>query len=474
MEGAKVKIVEKRELKLEKQSKMATVLAVVIAGAFMVILNNSIVNVAVPMLMNVFGSTQDQIQWVISGYMLVMGVITPTTGYLADKWGTKKIYLAGFAIFITGSALGATAWNGAVLIAARAIQGVGGGLIMPVSMVIIYQTVPRERIGFALGIWGIAAMAAPVVGPTLSGFILQYYHWSWLFLVNIPVGILGFWLAKLYLPQPEQLQKTMLDKKGLLLVTITCFSLLYSLGQGHNLGWLSPQIIALLLVAIISCFLFIKVELKQEDPLLDLRIFQIVPYAVSVVIVSINTIGLFSVLYLIPIFTQLVQQHTPLETGIMLMPAALGTAIMMPVAGNVFDKIGSRKIVTIGLVVICLSTWKLSQVTVDTTLTYLMIWMAVRGLGLGLSTMPANTAGLTSVPEDKIGRASALTNTFRQLSGAFGIALVTMIYQHQKNSYLSNYSMSHAAATAIGDAFSVMALLSFLAIPLALYLGEKN
>ena len=456
-----------------QQGRLGLTLTVVIAGAFMVILNNSIINVAVPSLMEAFQVTADTIQWVISGYMLAMGVTTPTTGYLVDKLGTKKVYMTGFAIFILGSILGTNAGDVLVLILARVAQGIGGGLIMPVSMVIIYQVVPKSKIGFALGVWGISAMAAPVVGPTLSGYLLQYYSWALLFLVNVPVGILGLWLAKSFLPSQSVLGKTKLDKLGLVLVTATCFSLLYSLSQGHILGWSSPVIIGLITLGLICGILFVRLELSQKDPLLDLHIFRIIPYAMSVLIVGVTSMGLFSVLYLIPIFTQTVQQLTPLETGLILVPAALTTAFTMPIAGKVFDLIGAKKMVMVGLTIMSVATWQLHHIHLDTSKLYLAFWVAVRGLGLGLSSMPATTAGLVAVPEEKIGRASALTNTLRQIFSALGIALFTMVYQLRKFFYQNHYPEGEAAALAIGDAFLVTAIISFAVIPAAFFLGEK-
>lgn len=455
-------------------ANIAAVLVVVIAGAFTVILNNSVVNVAVPGLMQVFQVNADGIQWVLSGYMLAMGVIIPVTGFLADKWGSKKVYMAGFVTFLVGSVLGAVAWQVDVLVFSRVVQGLGGGLIMPVSMVILYQVVPRERIGGALGIWGIAAMVAPAIGPVLSGYIVQFYHWSLLFWVNVPVALIGLWLAKGYLPEPRELKETRLDKKGLALVVIASFTLLYSLGQGHIMGWQSPVILGLLAIAVFCGIWFVQVERNHNDPLLDLKVFKVVPFTMSGIIVSVGSMGLFAVLYLVPVFLQVVQNRTPVETGILLIPAALATAVTMPVAGKIFDLIGGKLVVAIGLLLTTWSTWELGKLTFDTSYFFVMGWLAVRGVGLGFSLMPATTSGLNAIPAAGVSRASAIINTLRQVAAALGIAAFTLIFQMRETAYLAHLSQQEAAARAIGDAFLVAAILSALTIPLAFYLGGKG
>jgi EmrB/QacA subfamily drug resistance transporter len=460
--------------KQQARMSMGAVLAVVIAGAFLVILNNSIVNVAVPGLMKIFQATPDQMQWILSGYMLAMGVVIPVTGFLADKWGPRRVYLTGFLIFLAGSVLGALAWNVGILVLSRVVQGIGGGLIMPVSTVILYQVVPRERIGFALGMWGIAAMVAPAVGPTLAGYIVQYYHWSWLFWVNLPVGLLGLGLAQVLLPTPLNLKDTRLDRKGLVLVMIAGFTLLYGLGQGHVLGWNSPVILVMLATALVSGVLFVLVELKEQDPLLDLGNFKVIPFAMSGVIVSVGSMGLFVVLYLIPVFLQVVQNRTPVETGILLVPAALATAVTMPVAGKIFDMMGGKLVVGIGLIITTWSTWELGKLALDTGYYFTMGWLAVRGVGLGFSLMPATSAGLNALSPAGISRASAIINTLRQVSAALGIAIFTLIYQQRQVAYLAQFTQQEAAAKAIGDAFIVMAVLSALTIPLAYCLGDHR
>ncbi len=415
-------------------------LMVVVLGAFAAILNNSSINVALPKLMTIFGVASDEIQWVLTSYMLVSGVVIPVTGYLGDRFGTKKVYLLSSLVFTLGSLLCSFAWNNTSMIFARVIQGLGGGMIMPISMAIVYRIVPRHRIGLALGVWGMAAVCAPAIGPTLGGYIVDHFNWRLLFTINIPVGIAGIILGYLLLVESPLNKGSKLDLWGLILSTTGCFTLLLALSQGNREGWTSYYIVSLLLISFFTLLLFVLVELGQEQPLLNLRLFKNHVFSISVFAGSMTSIGLFGGVFLIPLFTQNLMLLTPYQTGILLIPSALASALMMPVSGFLFDRFGAKAVAVIGLGLTAWGTWELRKLSVEISYASLIYYTTLRAAGMGLATMPIATAGMNTVPLNEIARASSLSNVFRQVAASFGIAILTAVMQNRQVFHYARFS----------------------------------
>jgi len=400
-------------------------LLVVVFGTFMAILDTSIVNVAIPKMMAVFGVSTDQIQWVLTAYMLTMGAVIPLTGYLGDTIGTKKTYIWALGAFTAGSALCGFAWSNSVMIIARVIQALGGGMIMPISMAIIYQVVPKEERGMALGLWGISAMAAPAIGPTLSGYIVEHLNWRLIFTINIPVGIVGVVLAALLLRESPLKPAKGFDFPGFFTSTLGLVSILYVLGEGSAVDWNDFTNIGLLMLGTFSLILFVIIELTRSDPLLELRLLKIWPFSLSILISGITNIALFGGVFLIPLFLQNLQGYTAMQTGMLMFPSAVTTGLMMPIGGKLFDRFGAKPVIIPGLIILTWSTYELSRLTMDTGSGTVMGLLAIRGIGLGLAMMPSTTAGMNSIPVQLVARASALSNVLRQIASSLGIAILT-------------------------------------------------
>lgn len=419
----------------EKESSfyMWMALVVVVIGTFMAILDTSIVNIAIPKMMAVFNVSTDKIQWVLTGYMLTMGTVIPLTGYLSDNFGAKKVYIWAMITFTAGSALCGLAWSNSSMVAARVIQAAGGGVIMPVSMAILYQVIPMEKRGMALGIWGISAMAAPAIGPTLSGYIVENLDWRLIFTINIPVGVVGVIMAALLLKESPKKPVKSFDWIGFITVAAGLVSILYVLGEGSNVDWNDPETVGLLGLGIFSLVIFVINEMFHNEPLLDLRLFKILPFTLSIIVSSITNIALFGGIFLIPLFLQNLQGHTAMQSGILLFPSAVATGIVMPIAGKLFDKFGPKPVVVPGILLITLGTYGLSRITLDTPGSTIVWLTVIRGIGLGLSMMPSSTAGMNAVPQHMVARASALSNVMRQIAGSLGIAVLTTVLQHQQS-----------------------------------------
>ena len=281
-------------------SDKALALLVIVIGTFMAILDTSIVNIAIPKMMAVFNVGTDDIEWVMTAYMLMMAIVIPLTGFLGERFGLKRMYVFSLAVFTLGSLLCGVSWNLTTMIMARIVQAIGGGMIMPISMTLIFRIVPRHKIGMAMGFWGIAAMAAPAIGPTLGGYLIDYVNWQFIFNVNIPFGILGVISAIVLLDDYHGNSNEQLDLWGAITIAVGLFTLLLGLNKGNAEGWLSPYIVSLFTIAFISFFWFIVIELNHPKPLLDLSMLKKYAFSISVAVSAVTTVALFGGIFLMP------------------------------------------------------------------------------------------------------------------------------------------------------------------------------
>lgn len=485
----------------ESASQRWLALIAIIIGAFVAILNNSLINVALPKLINVFGSTTDRIQWVLTGYMLASGVIIPISGYMGDRLGYKKFLIIALSVFTFGTVLCAAAWSDMSLIVARIIAGLGGGVIMPLSMTIIYKVMPREQIGMALGLWGISAMVAPAVGPTLSGYLIDWFNWRFLFIVNIPVAIFAILMVSVLLKETEKSAGKPFDRLGFMLTATSAGTLLYALSNGQSKGWTSLEIVTLFFISFWAFVFLLWVETGKEHPIIDLSLFKNFTYTLSVITSSLVMIGMFGGVFLTPIFLQNIQGVSAIDTGILLMPQAIAMALMMPVAGRLFDKIGVIPLGLVGLTIMSVTTYELHRLTIDTPHEWLDTVLVIRGIGIGLCMMPLSTAGMNAVAPHQVGNASSVSNLVRQVAASMGLAVLTAIMQKRTAQHLQHISESVTVASSqnvqdtfgtsgvsmlsgimqlegttrgIADTFLISSLPLFVAIPLVFLFKQKK
>ncbi|MCF8011956.1 MAG: DHA2 family efflux MFS transporter permease subunit [Clostridiales bacterium] len=391
----------------------------------MAILDSSIVNVALPRMMSIFNVGTEDIQWVLTAYLLVSGVVVPVTGYLGDRFGYKRVYLITLVAFTLGSLLCAMAWSNSSLIIARILQALGGGMMVPISMAMLFRIVPRNRMGMAMGMWGIAATAAPAIGPTLGGYLVDAFSWRMVFTINLPVGLIAVFLSMLILEETDARSDLRFDIMGFILGSTACFCLLLALSKGQNWGWDSLVIVELLIASAFLSILFVTWELYFPQPMLDIRLLKNLVLTASLVATSVVTIGLFAGIFLIPIYAQNLMGLSPMETGLMMMPMAIMSGIMMPISGRLFDKIGAMPLGLVGLTIVAITTYQLHNISLESSFRWVQVVLTVRAVGLGMTMMPLTTAGLNTVPPALSGRASALNNLVRQVSASFGIAFLT-------------------------------------------------
>ncbi|TPG69585.1 DHA2 family efflux MFS transporter permease subunit [Brevibacillus laterosporus] len=408
-------------------------LAAIVMGTFVAVLNNSLINIALPKLVAVFGSTTDTIQWVLTGYMLASAVVIPMSGALGDKFGYKRVFVTSLFLFTISSTFCGFSWNDSSMIFFRVVQGISGGFIMPIGMSIIYTIMPREQIGTALGLWGISAMVAPAVGPTLSGYVIEYFNWRFLFFMGVPVGVLAVIMSSIILKETPLKKDLKFDFPGAILSIIGFASLLLALSKGQSEGWTSLYIVSLLFVAVCSLTLLVYVELTTEQPLIEFRILKNGTFSLSLLIVSFLTMGMFGGIFMMPLYMQNIQGLSAMQTGILLMPQSIAMALMMPVGGKLFDKFGVVPLGLIGLTLAGITTFELQHLSQDTPHHWMNVLLTIRGLGMGLCMTPLSTVGMNSVERSMVGRASSLSNLIRQVMGSFAIAILTALMSNRQN-----------------------------------------
>lgn len=414
-------------LQQEGNSKWILVMIVLVIGAFMSILDSSIVNVALDAMMSAFQTTLSHIQWVVTIYMLVLGVVVPTSGWLGEYLGFKRLYIYSLIVFTVGSALCTLAWSENILIAARVVQAIGGGMIMPTTMAMIYSLVPRHRIGSAMGIFGLTILFAPALGPTIGGYLVEYVNWRWIFTINLPVGIAGVLLAIAFLPELGQKKAGKFDIWGFLTSAISLFCLLFALSEGQDWGWTSLSILLLFYTSFVTAILFVYHEMTTPEPLLDLRVFKYPSFLIGNTLLMVLTVCLFARLFFIPFFLENVRGLGAFSTGLILMPSALEGAILMPISGRLYDKIGPKIPVTLGIFFLFCGTYLFTKIDTSTSMLTIIKYNMVFSLGMGFAMMPLQTAVMVDLSQAEIGRGSAITNIVSRVSSAMGTAVLTVI-----------------------------------------------
>ncbi len=405
------------------------VLICTVVGTFMVMLDQTVVNIALPKITTVFNVGVHETQLVVTSYMLALAVIMPATGYLSDTFGTKRMYLITMVLFTGGSLLCGLAWNNTSLVAFRVIQGLGGGMMMPLGMTMLFKAVPPQERNTIMGFFGLPLMLAPVLGPTLGGYLVEYVDWRVIFTLNVPVGILGLFIGWRLLRESEHVHGLKFDLRGFVLSAVGFSALLLAFTDAAFDGWTSPKIVLRFGIGFVALALWIWVELTDEHPLLDLRLFKIPVFALSSLVNFIVTLGMFGSMLVLPLFLQNLRGLGAAETGFILIFQVLPMTIAMPVVGRLVDRVGARVMLLIGLPLVALTTLQFAARDLSTTDATLRWWLLARGAAMGMVMMPAMTAGLNAVPLALMSRASSMSNVMRQVFGAFGTAVVVTILQ---------------------------------------------
>jgi EmrB/QacA subfamily drug resistance transporter len=404
---------------------------VVIVGAVMSLLDMTIVNVALDTLSRDLHSSLADIQWVVTGYMLALAAVIPVTGWAAEKVGARRLWIASVILFTLGSALCGLAWSTASLIVFRVLQGFGGGMIMPIGQMVLARAAGPQRMGRVMSVIGVPMILAPVFGPTIGGLLVDHLGWRWIFYVNVPIGILGVALALRLLPAVRREEVPSFDKLGFALLATGVPLLVYGLAEvGQQGGFDHPAVIAPILASLVLIALFVPHALRATAPLLDVRLYLNRAFAAASLTTFALGAGLFGGMIILPLYFQLVRGEDAVHTGLLLIPQGVGAAIAMPLAGRAADRVGGGRVAVAGLLATLVATLPFALIGADTSYWLIGAAMIARGLGIGMTMMPAMTAAYAALTPGDIANATPQLSVIQRVGGSIGTAVLTVVLQN--------------------------------------------
>lgn len=455
--------------------KHTLIITALVMGAFISIYQTVSLNVALPGFMKIFDADLITVQWLMTGFTLATGIIAPLCGYLGNRFGTRELFLFSIAGLIIVSFFCAIAWNITSLIIFRILQGVFCGIIQPVTLTIIYQMLPASKQTFALGLWSSSSVLGPAFAPTISGW-LQAWNWPLLFLIMLPFGAAAWILGWLSLDKiPAKSQKPAFNGIGMIGIVFGSLSLLMVFSHFQQWGILSIRSIVFLLLGIGLLVHFCWRELRLQEPLLDLRLFKIKDFSLSIAASAILTSSLYTGIYFIPLFLMEIQQMKAMEVGLLLCLPALSMTAATAISTKYYDRVGAKPFIVVGIFLIIFATLAFSKLKVDSSKEFVMFWMMIRYIGIGLSTTPAINSGMSSVPSRLSGDASALINWLKQAAGALSVGLFTSFFYTRISFHsLTNSHPQEVYIKGLEDVFLLVVLMTSLSLPLTLMLGKKE
>lgn len=429
--------------------------AVIVLGSIMSILDTTIVNVALATLHHDLHSSLADIQWVITGYLLSLAVVIPLSGWASRRFGTKPVYLVSIVLFTAGSALCGLAASTTTLIIFRVLQGVGGGMIMPVGQIILAGAAGPRRMGRVMAVTGVPTMLAPIIGPTIGGLLIDSASWRWIFYVNVPIGVIATVLAVRLIPGAarERSHAQRLDVLGLLLLATGLPLLTYGLAEVGTTGsFSSPKVLVSIGASIVLIIAFIVHALRAAVPLLDLRLYRRSTYASASAAMFFLGAALFGVMILLPLYFQNVRHESVLDTGLLLAPQGVGMAMMMPIVGRLTDRVGGGLLAIIGVIVTALIGIPFGLIGANTSFVWLSVEQFIRGIGIGFAFMPAYIAALAALDRSELSDATPQLNVLMRVGGSLGTAVLAVVLQRTLTSAGAHPTLA-AAAGAYGTSF---------------------
>jgi EmrB/QacA subfamily drug resistance transporter len=402
-------------------------MAVLLVGAFVIILNQTLLNTALPAFMDDFDITANAAQWVTTLFMLVNGIMIPATAFLIQKFTTRTMFFAAMGVFALGTLVCAIAPAYPVLLLGRVIQAASGGMIMPLMQTILFAIFPIHRRGTAMGTFGLVISFAPAIGPTLSGFIVDHWSWRVLFVMMLPIALGALVFAHLTLRNVTEQTDPRLDVLSLILSTLGFGGLLFGFSTAGSAGWASAQVIAPLAVGAVTLTWFVRRQLRLAEPLLELRVLRNRMFTLGTVLGMLVFMAMIGGMLMIPLYMQNMSDFSAMESGLVLLPGAVIMGVMSPVTGRVFDRFGARALAIIGFALLASMSLLLARLTPDTSFAYIAIVNAVRMRGPAMVIMPVTTAALNQLPPRMIPHGSAVNNTLRQIAASVGTAVLVTV-----------------------------------------------
>lgn len=435
-------------------------IAILFIGAFVAILNETLLNIALPAIMEEFEVNATAVQWLSTGYMLINGILIPASAFFIQRFTDKRLFIIAMALFTLGTFLASIAPAFGVLLGARMIQASGSAIMMPLLMNVMLTAFPVEKRGAAMGMFGLVMITAPAIGPTLSGWLIEHYSWRMLFDLVLPIAILTLIFAAFKLKNVTPQRAIKLDVLSLILSSIGFGGLLYGFSSAGEKGWDNVLVYGTIIIGTLALITFILRQLRMDEPMLEFRIFKYPMFALSTTISIVISVAMFSAMILMPIYVQTIRGISPMDSGLLMLPGAIVMGIMSPITGKLFDKYGARTLAVIGLIITIVTTYYFSKIGLHTAYSTLVVLYTLRMFGMSMVMMPVMTNGLNQLPAHNNPHGTAMNNTLQQVSGAIGSAVLITVMNNittvkaeelaakAMNNMSANAAQSSAQATA--------------------------
>ncbi|HDK4118412.1 DHA2 family efflux MFS transporter permease subunit [Staphylococcus aureus] len=415
------------------------ILAALLFGMFIAILNQTLLNVALPKINTEFNISASTGQWLMTGFMLVNGILIPITAYLFNKYSYRKLFLVALVLFTIGSLICAISMNFPIMMVGRVLQAIGAGVLMPLGSIVIITIYPPEKRGAAMGTMGIAMILAPAIGPTLSGYIVQNFHWNVMFYGMFIIGIIAILVGFIWFKLYQYTTNPKADIPGIIFSTIGFGALLYGFSEAGNKGWGSVEIETMFAIGIIFIILFVIRELRMKAPMLNLEVLKFPTFTLTTVINMVVMMSLYGGMILLPIYLQNLRGFSALDSGLLLLPGSLIMGLLGPFAGKLLDTIGLKPLAIFGIAVMTYATWELTKLNMDTPYMTIMGIYVLRSFGMAFIMMPMVTAAINALPGRLASHGNAFLNTMRQLAGSIGTAILVTVMTTQTTQHLSAF-----------------------------------
>ena len=429
---------------------------IVIIGAFMAGLDQTVVNIAIPRLQNAFGADIHTVQWVATAYTLALGAMTPASSYVATRFGIKRSYVLALIAFTLGSVLCGLSWSLPMLIFFRVLQGLGGAILFPLSITMLFREFSPEERGVALGTLGVPVLLAPALGPIIGGYLVTFVSWQFIFFINVPIGVIGVIMALLILRESPTEAGLRFDLVGFLTASYGVAAVLYAVSETTTEGWGSTRVLAFLVSGALSLLLFVILEFaimrRGGQPLLNLRLFGDGAFGSGNIALVLGSIAVFGGIFLIPVYLQILRGQSAFQAGLILLPQALAAMVSVVIGGRLVDKLGFRPVVIPGLLVLGFTFWQLTFMTLNSSFGWLRLMLVLFGLSFGLTLQPLVVAAMAGMraPQD-IADASTLTTVTRSVAQSVGVALLATLVDTQRTVHYAHLAEQVTATSPLGQ-----------------------
>jgi EmrB/QacA subfamily drug resistance transporter len=456
------------------ENKQSLIVGLLLAGAFIAILNQTLMITAIPPIMDEMNVTANSAQWLTTVFMLVNGIMIPISAFLLEKFTTRQLFISAMSVFALGTVVSGIAPNFEILLTGRVIQSVGAGVMLPLMTTVFLLIFPVNKRGAAMGLVGLVISFAPAIGPALSGWVTSQFSWRVLFFIILPIALIDIVVAFFFLKNVTEVSKPKVDVISILLSSFGFGGLLYGFTSAGNYGWTHIATLLSLTIGGISLIVFIFSQLRLKHPMLEFRVFtfSIFPFAIAIGMISF--MGLIGAETIIPLFMQNMREYSAFEAGLALLPGALISGFMSPIVGRIFDKVGARWLVMIGLTIMTAASFAFTTLSPTTTLTYITVLYGIRMLGLSMVMMPVTTAALNQLPKRLISHGAAMDNTMKMIAASVGTAILVTVMTTTAETAQQRPDIAYPDIHGANIAFMVVSILSLIGLILTFFIKHKS